>query len=56
MYILWSYRIQDYGYNYVNVDDCYAEKTRDTNGNIVASTSSVRLKYSVTYAHMLIGT
>lgn len=28
---------QDVGYNYINIDDCYSEKERDSNGNIVAS-------------------
>lgn len=28
---------QDAGYTYVNVDDCYAEKERSPNGDIVES-------------------
>ncbi|KIM37201.1 glycoside hydrolase family 27 protein [Hebeloma cylindrosporum] len=32
-----SHGLLDHGYNYVSVDDCYSEKTRDLNGNIVAS-------------------
>jgi hypothetical protein len=29
---------QDIGYGYVNIDDCWAESTRDASGDIVAST------------------
>jgi len=28
---------QDAGYNYINIDDCYSEKTRNSEGDIVAS-------------------
>ncbi|EKM74620.1 hypothetical protein AGABI1DRAFT_116817 [Agaricus bisporus var. burnettii JB137-S8] len=32
-----SMGLLDAGYNYVNVDDCYSEKQRDSDGNIVAN-------------------
>ncbi|KXN84638.1 putative alpha-galactosidase B [Leucoagaricus sp. SymC.cos] len=32
-----SLGLLDVGYNYINIDDCYAEKERDSKGNIVAS-------------------
>lgn len=35
-YLLESLGLKDAGYNYVNIDDCYAEKDRDEGGNIVA--------------------
>ncbi|KAK6996482.1 alpha-galactosidase [Favolaschia claudopus] len=31
-----SLGLSDVGYNYVNIDDCYSEKQRNTNGDIVA--------------------
>lgn len=30
---------QDAGYNYVNIDDCYAEKNRTADGDIVEGKS-----------------
>ncbi|KAJ3558162.1 hypothetical protein NP233_g11560 [Leucocoprinus birnbaumii] len=32
-----SLGLLDAGYNYINIDDCYSEKERDSNGDIVAS-------------------
>jgi alpha-galactosidase len=32
-----SHGLADVGYNYVNIDDCYSEKQRDSSGNIVAN-------------------
>ncbi|XP_006456345.1 hypothetical protein AGABI2DRAFT_228269 [Agaricus bisporus var. bisporus H97] len=32
-----SLGLLDVGYNYINIDDCYSEKQRDSDGNIVAS-------------------
>ncbi|KAF9023342.1 glycoside hydrolase [Hymenopellis radicata] len=37
-----SLGLQDAGYNYVNIDDCYAEKNRSASGDIIADT--VRFK------------
>lgn len=32
-------RLQDVGYEYVGIDDCYSEKKRNDAGDIVASAS-----------------
>ena len=32
--------LQDAGYNYVNLDDCYSEQKRSSSGDIVASMSN----------------
>lgn len=32
-----SLGLLDAGYNYINIDDCYSEKARDSDGNIVAN-------------------
>jgi alpha-galactosidase len=28
--------LQEAGYNYINVDDCYSERSRDADGYIIA--------------------
>ncbi|KAG6917561.1 hypothetical protein DXG01_002030 [Tephrocybe rancida] len=33
-----SLGLQAAGYNYVNIDDCYAEKNRTANGDLVEGT------------------
>lgn len=41
----WRYRSlnfqQSAGYNYVNIDDCWAEKNRSTSGDLVAGDKSI---------------
>ncbi|KAG6902161.1 hypothetical protein C0995_003635 [Termitomyces sp. Mi166 len=32
-------RLKEVGYNYINIDDCYAEKTRSTDGSIIEDAS-----------------